>query len=121
MFFLLLEVPGERRIIFVLPWKGQTLVGTTEVRQDLVSPICCADEEREYMLRILKYYFPELDPGKIEVTSFAGVRPLLRSADDPSQVTREYALDRRGALISVFGGKWTTAHALARKVSNQIQ
>jgi glycerol-3-phosphate dehydrogenase len=46
----------------------------------------------------------------IEVTSFAGVRPLLRSADDPSQVTREYALDRKGALISVFGGKWTTSH-----------
>ncbi len=117
----LLEVPGERRIIFVLPWKGQTLVGTTEVRQDLGSPIRCADEEREYMLRILKHYFPALELGNVEMKSFAGVRPLLRSADDPSQATREYALDRKGALISVFGGKWTTAHALARKVSNQIQ
>ena len=27
----LLEVPGERRIIFVLPWKGKTLVGTTDL------------------------------------------------------------------------------------------
>lgn len=117
----LLEVPGERRIIFVLPWKGQTLVGTTEVRQELGSPIRCADEEREYMLGIIKHYFPALEPENFEIKSFAGVRPLLRSADDPSQATREYALDRKGALISVFGGKWTTSHALARKVSTQIQ
>jgi len=31
----LLEVPDERRIFFVLPWKGRTLLGTTEVRQTL--------------------------------------------------------------------------------------
>jgi len=117
----LLEVPGERRIIFVLPWKGQTLVGTTEVRQELGSPIRCADEEHEYMLAIIKHYFPALEPENFEIKSFAGVRPLLRSADDPSQATREYAVDRKGALISVFGGKWTTSHALARKVSTQIQ
>ena len=73
------------------------------------------------MLRILKHYFPALELGNVEIKSFAGVRPLLRSADDPSQATREYAVDRKGALISVFGGKWTTSHALARKVSTQIQ
>jgi glycerol-3-phosphate dehydrogenase len=49
-------VPSERRIIFVLPWKGKTLVGTTEVRQTLGSPIRCGDEERDYMLRV----FPAL-------------------------------------------------------------
>lgn len=117
----LLEVPGERRIIFVLPWKDRTLLGTTEVRQDLGSPIVCAEEERDYLLRIFRHYFPDLELEGVEIESFSGLRPLLRSADNPSLATREYALHRTGALISVFGGKWTTAHALARKVSNQIQ
>jgi len=34
-----LEVPGERRIFFVLPYKGQTLIGTTEVRQKISDEI----------------------------------------------------------------------------------
>lgn len=117
----LLEVPGERRIIFVLPWKGKTLVGTTEVRQTLGSPIRCGDDERDYMLRVFRHYFPELSLDGVEIEDFAGLRPLIRSAADPSQVTREYALHREGNLISVFGGKWTTSHALARKLSSQIQ
>lgn len=117
----LLEVPGERRIIFVLPWKGKTLVGTTEVRQTLGSPILCGDEERTYMLRVFQHYFPETNLEGIEIEDFAGLRPLIRSAADPSLATREYALQREGNLLSVFGGKWTTSHALARKVSLQIQ
>lgn len=115
----LLEVPDERRIVFVLPWKGGTLVGTTEVRQQLTDDIRCADAEQAYLLRILEHYFPDGAPLG-ELQTFAGLRPLLRSADNPSQATREYALHKDGALITVFGGKWTTAHALARKVSNQI-
>ena len=117
----LLEVPGERRIIFVLPWKGKTLVGTTEVRQTLGSPIRCSDEERAYMLQVFRHYFPKTCLDEVEIEDFAGLRPLIRSAADPSQATREYALQREGNLISVFGGKWTTSHALARKLSSQIQ
>jgi len=117
----LFEVPGERRIIFVLPWKGRTLVGTTEVRQELETPVECADTERDYMLRVLCHYFPVQPVDPINTESFAGLRPLLRSNDNPSLATREYALHRTGGLITVFGGKWTTAYALARKVSQQIK
>lgn len=117
----LLEVPGERRIIFVLPWKGKTLVGTTEVRQSLGEPVLCSEEEKTYLLRVVEYYFPKRNSDLKKIESFSGVRPLLRSADNPSQATREYALHRDKSLVSVFGGKWTTAHALARKISKIIQ
>ena len=117
----LLEVPDERRIIFVQPWKGRTLLGTTEVRQPLDMPIQCGESEQEYLLGVYRNYFPGVAIDSVEQESFAGLRPLLRSANNPSQATREYALHRNGALLSVFGGKWTTAHALAQKVSNQIQ
>lgn len=117
----LLEVPGERRVVFILPWKGKTLVGTTEVRQGLSDAIRCGEVERAYLMQILEHYFPHLTTQDCCIESFAGLRPLLRSADNPSLATREYALHRDGALTTVFGGKWTTAHALACKVSNQIQ
>jgi glycerol-3-phosphate dehydrogenase len=57
-----------------------------------------------------------------EVTgSFAGVRPLIRSADDPSRATREYAIERVGRLVTVFGGKWTTARALGERVAQEVE
>jgi glycerol-3-phosphate dehydrogenase len=115
----LLEVPGERRIIFVLPWKGNTIVGTTEVRQGVDEPIACSDEERTYLINIYKHYFPEKHPQVVE--TFAGLRPLIHSKKDPARATREYAIHRAGKLVTVFGGKWTTSMALARKISKSIQ
>lgn len=75
----LFEVPGERRIIFVLPWEGGTMVGTTEVRQSLDEHIACSDAERAYLMTAYTHYFPNQQPT---VTgSFAGLRPLIHSTD----------------------------------------
>lgn len=114
----LLEVPNDRRIFFMLPWQGKTLLGTTEVRQALEEKIECSQEEKTYLLDALAHYFPSIQPGI--VGTFAGLRPLLRTAQDPSKATREYAIHRTGNLVSVFGGKWTTAMALANKVAHTI-
>ena len=111
----LLEVPGEQRIFFVLPWNGQTLIGTTEVRQSLGEPVQCSTSEREYLLAAYRNYWPNTQPHVTQ--TFAGLRPLLYSAQDPSKATREYAIYRTDKLITVLGGKWTTAMALAKKVS----
>ena len=116
----LLEVPDERRIFFVLPWQGKTLVGTTEVRQQAHEPIECSVAERDYLLAAYNHYTTApLSAVNIKST-FAGMRPLLYSAADPRKATREYALDRQGQLINVFGGKWTTSLALAHKVQQQL-
>lgn len=115
----LLEVPGERRIIFVLPWKNRTLVGTTEVRQRLNECVECSDTEREYLLDAFRHYWPGSSPRVTD--TFAGVRPLLRSKADPNRATREYAIHRSGKVVTVFGGKWTTALALAGKVETALR
>ena len=114
----LLEAPNDSRIFFVLPWQGKTLVGTTEERQRLDEPIECSRKEQDYLLRAFSHYFPITQPEVSE--SFAGLRPLLRSAQDPNNATREYALHRTDKLVTVYGGKWTTAMALADKVVHAI-
>lgn len=112
----ILEVPYERRIFFVLPWRGKTLVGTTEIRQQLNEPIECSKAETQYLINAYNHWMLEqISEADIEST-FSGVRPLLRSSDDPSRVTREYAILKEGKLINVFGGKWTTSCALATKI-----
>lgn len=116
----LLEVPDERRIFFILPWQGKTLVGTTEVRQQVHEPVECSDAERDYLLAAYNCYSTAPLGTESISSSFAGIRPLLYSAEDPRKATREYALERNGQLINVFGGKWTTSLALAHRVRQQL-
>lgn len=114
----LLEVPGERRIFFVLPWKGKTMVGTTEVRQTWTDCTECSQEEEDYLLKAFMHYFPK--EGCQVDSRFAGLRPLIKSAVNPTQGTREYTLEQHGCVTTVLGGKWTTSMALARKVKQKI-
>jgi glycerol-3-phosphate dehydrogenase len=116
----LAENPADGRIVFILPWKAHMLIGTTEVRQSLDDPIACSAEEEAYLLAAHNAVkAPSLTPQAI-VQRFAGVRPLLKSAKNPNRATREYALHRDDRLLTVLGGKWTTAPALAAHVERAL-
>jgi glycerol-3-phosphate dehydrogenase len=118
---LLLQSAVDRRVFFVLPWKETTLVGTTEVVQ--VEPpdrVHASDEEIDYLLgRFNRYFRERLTRDGIEST-FAGVRPLVGRAANPSAIGREYRVIRRENLINVFGGKMTTFMSLAKRVSLRV-
>jgi glycerol-3-phosphate dehydrogenase len=117
---VLLQSVDDRRVFFVLPWKGTTLVGTTEVLQRDPDETAPTAEEIEYLTARFNRYFR----GKIGLSdvasAFAGARPLVGRASDPSAIGREYRVVRRGNLINVFGGKMTTFMALARRVSMRV-
>ncbi len=114
----LLDNPDDGRVVFVLPWQGHTLLGTTEVRQPLTEPPRCSDAERDYLLGVYNRYFTDTLNAADVLDSFAGIRPLVGDGSDPGSISREYVVERRDRLISVYGGKWTTARALARKVAD---
>jgi glycerol-3-phosphate dehydrogenase len=117
---VLLQSVSDRRVFFVLPWKDATLVGTTEVLQSDPDATAPSDEEIEYLITRFNRYFR----GKITrddvATAFAGARPLVGRASNPSAIGREYRVLRSGNLINVFGGKMTTFMSLARRVSLRV-
>jgi glycerol-3-phosphate dehydrogenase len=117
----LLQSPDDGRVCFVLPYQGRTLIGTGEVRQTLQDPIACSMQERDYLLRLYNAHLtPPIEPGEA-LRTFAGVRPLVAgNAASASAVTREYALERQGSLLTIFGGKWTTSRALGQKVAASV-
>ena len=118
---MLLQSLTDRRVFFVLPWKGTTLVGTTEVlhRASLES-VHATDEEIDYLISRFNRYIRE-PIGRDDVAStFAGVRPLVGRATNPSAISRDYRLERRGNLLNVFGGKMTTFRSMAEKVAMRV-
>jgi glycerol-3-phosphate dehydrogenase len=119
---------ADGRPVFVLPWNEQILVGTTEVPDD-GDPARTAPsaEEIEYLLRSVKQLFPRAKISAQDVKyAFAGVRPLPHSPGNrPSSVTRRHFLhdhtdDGAARMISVIGGKLTTAASLARECARKI-
>jgi glycerol-3-phosphate dehydrogenase len=111
-----LQVPGEKRILFVLPYKENTLLGTTEVSQ--ADPDCSApsDEELDYLIVNYNRCFSNKIGRRDILESFSGVRPIVASKADFSAASRESVIERQDRLVSVFGGKWTTSRALAESV-----
>lgn len=117
----LLEYPGENRVFFVLPYQGKTLIGTTEVRLDSPDAPAISAAEIKYLLSGYNHYFIPLLSQTHIVEAFAGVRPLIYSAENPGKATREYAFEQQGRLISIFGGKWTTSRALGEALARKVE
>ena len=118
---LLLQSSSDRRVFFVLPWKGTTLVGTTEVLQrEPLDDIHASEDEIDYLLARFNRYFPKAIARTDIASTFAGVRPLVGRATNPSAIGREYRITRDENLINVFGGKMTTFLSLARKVAMRV-
>jgi glycerol-3-phosphate dehydrogenase len=119
---------ADGRPIFILPWNEQVLVGTTEV-SDTGDPgkTAPSTEEIDYLLRTVAKLFPKAKIGAHDIKyAFAGVRPLPHSpGNKAAAVTRRHFLhdhtpDGAARLISVIGGKLTTAASLARECARKI-
>lgn len=117
---LLLQVPGEKRIFFVLPHQGRTLIGTTEVRQTAPDNPGPSEEEIAYLLDAHNHYLSPYAAHSDVTDSFSGVRPLIRSANDPTDATREWAFERVGKVLHIYGGKWTTAQLQGEEAATRI-
>ena len=118
---MLLQSLSDRRIFFVLPWKGATLVGTTEVLQrESLDHVTASEEEIDYLIARFNHYVAAPIGHDDIASTFAGVRPLVGRAANPSAIGREYRLERHDNLINVFGGKMTTFLALARSVALRV-
>lgn len=109
--------PGDGRPLFVYPWEGLTLLGTT----DLDHPAPLDDEpsiaaaETAYLLEGARAAFPSLAlSAKDAVSSFAGVRPVVGTGKDrPSEESRDHVLWEESGLLTVTGGKLTTFRLIA--------
>jgi glycerol-3-phosphate dehydrogenase len=118
----------DGRPIFFIPWNDQLLVGTTEVPDNGdPSNTQPAASEIAYLINSANRIFPGLGAAADDVRyAFSGVRPLpFVTATSPSAITRRHILfdhaDTGAAgMISVIGGKLTTAASLARECAHKI-
>lgn len=110
--------PDDGRPVFVFPWEGISLLGTTDLdhRDDLDREPRISPEEVDYLLRAVQAHFPRFGLTEQDIiTTFAGVRPVISKGEDvaPSKESREHALWDEHGLLTVTGGKLTTFRCIA--------
>ncbi|WP_457605981.1 glycerol-3-phosphate dehydrogenase/oxidase [Nitratifractor sp.] len=111
-------IPRTRdgRVLFALPYQGYCLAGTTDRPAPLVEHPAPTDEEIDYLIEHLNSYFDLQVRRENILSSFSGLRPLVREPgrDSTADVVREFVTElSTGGLLTIAGGKWTSYRAMA--------
>lgn len=112
------ESPSDQRAVFIMPWYGQTLIGTTEqIYQGDPAQVQPTEHEVDYLRSIAHHYFPHLDDTLVQ--QFAGLRVLPKGEQSLFHRPRDTVVHTMPTLpgyVALIGGKLTGYRATAQKV-----
>ena len=117
---ILVPKTSDDRVLFIIPWYGKILLGTTDtpIDQNLIEPVAL-EKEIDFILHTAQNYLSR-PPGRDDVLSvFAGLRPL--AAVSKKQHTKEISRSHKilvsdSGLVTIIGGKWTTYRKMAEDI-----
>ena len=114
---VLIPRTDDGRVLFVIPWRGRLLVGTTDTAAGEISDDPApTPADVDYLLAHARRYL-DTAPGTEDVRSaFAGLRPLLFGSGSTASLRRDHRIVvSRGGLVTIAGGKWTTFRLMAEQ------
>lgn len=107
----------DGRVIFIIPWHGQAIVGTTDtpIPDAMPEPVAQANEVK-FLLDMSSEYLSKAPKIEDVRSIFTGIRPLVKG--DRSARTASLSRDHvvrvsDSGLITITGGKWTTVRKMA--------
>ena len=122
---LLVPKTSDGRVLFVVPWLGKTLIGTTDTpRKDSPWEPDALPEEVDFILQTAGQYLANA-PTRADVRSvFVGLRPLVSAGDEKQStksISREHTvITSASGLVTITGGKWTTYRSMAEEVIDLV-
>ncbi len=118
--------PEDKRPVFIFPWEGVTVIGTTDLdhHESLDNEAKISEDEVDYLLQAVNKTFSSKTISFRDVIStFSGVRPVIASDKDfskrASNERRDHAIWAEKALITASGGKLTTFRLTAIEALNE--
>lgn len=115
---------SDGRVIFFLPWQGNTIAGTTdtacEIKKD---PVAGEDEIGWILNEVQRYLQPEINVRRGDVlAAWSGIRPLVRdpNAKNTEGLVRNHLVNvSPSGLLTCAGGKWTTYRQMAEETVDE--
>lgn len=115
---------SDGRVIFFLPWQGNTIAGTTDAPTEITPHPEPSEKDINWILSEIRGYLaPDINVDRSDVlAAWSGIRPLVR---DPAK-TSSQALVRNhlisvspSGLLTCAGGKWTTYRQMAEEAVDE--
>lgn len=122
---LLIPETADGRVMFIIPWHGRVVIGTTDeaLRAGSTQPIPTDGEIDLILSTVGEYLNPA--PSRSDILScFSGIRPLSATGDDAksAKISREHRIDvAQSGLITITGGKWTTYRLMAEDCVDMME
>ncbi|MEM9770193.1 MAG: FAD-dependent oxidoreductase [Cyanobacteria bacterium P01_D01_bin.73] len=119
---MLIPKTEDGRLLFLLPWLGHTLVGTTDNVAGLEANPKATEEDIEYVLRHVREYFALPVTRQDVKATWAGLRPLVfdPKASDTAKLSRDHVVNiSDSGLLTISGGKWTTYRKMSLDAVDQ--
>jgi glycerol-3-phosphate dehydrogenase len=116
--------PIDGRVMFALPWRDRSVLGTTDTDFAGTADEVAADAaDVKYLCESGNGYFPgaNLTPSDV-ISTWAGLRPLIAAPAnvDESEISREHEVfTKTDGLVIIAGGKLTTYRRMARETVNK--
>jgi glycerol-3-phosphate dehydrogenase len=119
---LMIPKTADGRVLFVIPWHGATIVGTTDEPVDRAStePRALASEKR-FLLNHIAHYFGRTPRAEEILSVWSGLRPLVKkNGVKTSRLSRDHTIFvSPTGLVTVTGGKWTTYRRMGYDAINR--
>ncbi|KAH8925599.1 DAO-domain-containing protein [Atractiella rhizophila] len=111
---------SDGRVIFFLPWLGNTIAGTTDALTTVEQHPIPQEKEVDWILDEVKHYLsPDIKVRKGDILSaWSGIRPLVRDPDakNTESLVRNHMINLSpSGLLTIAGGKWTTYREMSEE------
>ncbi|MGB7402487.1 MAG: FAD-dependent oxidoreductase [Arcobacter sp.] len=120
---LMIPKTEDGRVLFILPWMGKCLVGTTDEKTTLSEHPEVSQKDIKYILKHLEIYFDlKIEESEI-LSSWCGIRPLVaapKNASTKSIVREHIVISSDSGLVSILGGKWTTYRKMSEELVDYV-
>ncbi|PNS13985.1 Glycerol-3-phosphate dehydrogenase, mitochondrial [Sphaceloma murrayae] len=115
---------SDGRVIFFLPWQGNTIAGTTDAPCAISPNPVAGEEEINWILsEVANYLQPDITVRRSDVlAAWSGIRPLVRDpkkAKSEGLVRNHLVTTSPSGLITISGGKWTTYRQMAEETVDE--
>ena len=114
---LLVPKTDDGRVLFVVPWQGSVVVGTTDIPvEDVTLDVAPTSAEIDFIIGQANQYLERPIARSQALATYAGLRPLVGGkAATTAKLSREHIVDTSPTgLVTVTGGKWTTYRKMAQ-------
>jgi glycerol-3-phosphate dehydrogenase len=116
---------NDGRSMYAVPWENNSVViGTTDTEKfDNLDEVKADQIDIQYVLNSIQCFAPSLNISEKDIlSSFAGLRPLLRDDSPSKDRARDYKCSWTGErIITIAGGKLTSFHAMAKTAVNKLE